>query len=58
MPTVITGVVGEIQFRFLYGAGGGGREAENSDPSSAYVKNEWSCTPLPHMLSRYAQRRL
>jgi len=44
MPTVITEVVGEIQFRFESGEG---REAENSDPSSVYVKNEWSCTSTP-----------
>ena len=44
MPTVITEVVGEIQFPFESGEG---REAENSDPSSAYVKNEWSRTSTP-----------
>jgi len=44
MPTVITEVVGEIQFRFVSGER---REAENSDPSSAYVKNEWNCTSTP-----------
>jgi len=44
MPTVIIEVVGEIQFRFVSEEG---REAENSDPFSAYVRNEWSCTSTP-----------
>jgi hypothetical protein len=29
--------------------GAASREADNSLPSSAYTKNEWSCACIPHM---------